>query len=56
MSMYYKAAQAVYSATQAALTTILEALNQGQQNKLMEDATVAALLSRYGAVPGSESQ
>lgn len=33
-----------------ALQTIFDALNQGQQNKLMKNETVKALLERYGVI------
>lgn len=34
----------------SALMTIYNALNQGQQQKLMKDETVKALFERYGVV------
>lgn len=42
------AAQAVYSETQTALQTVFDALNQGQQQKILKDANVKALFDRYG--------
>ena len=36
--------------TRAALQTVYDALNQGQQKKLLKDETVAALFARYGVV------
>lgn len=38
----------VISDTKTALQTVFDALNQGQQKKLLDDETVAALLARYG--------
>lgn len=38
----------VISDTKTALQTVFDALNQGQQKKLLADETVAALLARYG--------
>lgn len=34
--------------TKTALQTVYDALNQGQQKKLLKDETVAALFERYG--------
>lgn len=34
--------------TKAALQTVYDALNQGQQNKLLKNEAVAALFERYG--------
>ena len=48
MDKWTKAAAAVYAETQAALQTVYDALNQGQQQKLLKDKTVAALLAFYG--------
>lgn len=39
---------AVISETRAALQTVYDALNQGQQQKIMKDEAVAALFERYG--------
>lgn len=54
MSQWYEnkwkdKADAVYSETAAALQTVYDSLNQGQQNKLMKDEDVKALFERYGA-------
>ena len=38
----------VVTETKAALQTVYDALNQGQQKKLLKDETVAALFERYG--------
>lgn len=35
-----------------ALQTIIDALNQGQRKKLLRNATVAAMLKRYGVDVG----
>ena len=35
-----------------ALQTIIDALNQGQRKKLLKNATVAAMLKRYGVEVG----
>lgn len=48
MNEYTLAAQAVYNETQAALQTVYDALNQGQQNKLLKDEAVKELFDRYG--------
>ena len=39
---------AVISETRAALQTVYDALNQGQQQKILKDEAVAALFERYG--------
>ena len=36
--------------TRIALQTVYDALNQGQQKKLLKDEAVAALFERYGVV------
>ena len=36
--------------TRAALQTVYDALNQGQQKKILKDEAVAALFERYGVV------
>lgn len=38
--------------TKEALTTVYEALNQGQQKKLLKDEKVKALLVFYGVIEG----
>lgn len=35
-----------------ALKTVYEALNQGQQKKLLQDENIAALFERYGVLEG----
>lgn len=39
---------AVINETRAALQTVYDALNQGQQKKILKDEAVAALFERYG--------
>lgn len=39
---------AAVTETKAALQTVYDALNQGQQNKLLKNEAVAALFERYG--------
>lgn len=39
---------AVIETTRAALQTVYDALNQGQQKKLLKNEAVADLFSRYG--------
>jgi hypothetical protein len=41
-------ADVVVSETQAALQTVYDALNHGQQQKLIKDEKVKALFDRYG--------
>ena len=43
-------ADAVASETQAALQTVYDTLNQGQQKKLLKDESVKELFDRYGVV------
>ena len=40
--------EAVISETKTALQTVYDALNQGQQKKVVKDPAVAALFERYG--------
>ena len=40
----------VVSETQAALQTVYDALNQGQQKKILKDERVKELFDRYGVV------
>lgn len=48
MKTWTDAANAVYDEAKAALQTVYDALNQGQQKKLVKDETVRALFDRYG--------
>lgn len=43
-----KATEAFKAETRAALQTVYDALNQGQQKKILKDPAVAALFERYG--------
>ena len=42
------AVEAAKGKTKTALQTVYDALNQGQQNKLLKDETVKALFDLYG--------
>lgn len=42
------AANVVYEETKVALQTVHDALNQGQQKKLLKDEAVKELFDRYG--------
>lgn len=48
MDEWTQAAQAVYDETQIALQTVYDALNHGQQQKLLKDENVKALFDHYG--------
>ena len=41
-------ADAVYEETKVALQTVYDALNQGQQKKILKDEGVKELFDRYG--------
>lgn len=43
-------AEEIKSETQQALQTVFDALNKGQQNKILKNEEVKALLDRYGVV------
>lgn len=43
-------ANTIYDETRAALQTMYDALNQGQQKKIVKDEAVKALFDRYGVV------
>lgn len=45
-------AEAVYTETKQALQTVYNALNQGQQKKILKNEEVKALFDRYGVVTG----
>ena len=47
-------AEAVYNETKEALQTVFDALNKGQQNKLLNNEEVKALFDRYGVVVEEE--
>lgn len=46
------AVDVTFSETKAALQTVYDALNAGQQKKLRKEATVKALFDRYGVEYG----
>lgn len=43
-------AEAIYAETKNALQTVFDALNKGQQNKILKNEEVKALFDRYGVV------
>lgn len=45
-----KKTEEAVSETRNALKTVYEALNQGQQKKLLKDEKVAKLFERYGVI------
>ena len=47
-------AEAVKTETKNALQTVFDALNQGQQNKILKNEEVKALFDRYGVVTEQE--
>lgn len=47
-------AEAIYTETKQALQTVFDALNQGQQNKILKNKEVKTLFDRYGVVTGQE--
>ena len=49
-----KKTQAVISETQEALQTVYDALNQGQQKKIVKNEKVKTLFNRYGVEYESE--
>jgi hypothetical protein len=48
MNEWTEAANVVYGETKVALQTVYDALNQGQQKKLLKDEAVKELFDRYG--------
>lgn len=48
MNPWTDAANVVYEETKVALQTVYDALNQGQQKKIVKDEGVKALFDRYG--------
>ena len=48
MNEWTVAAQAVYDETREALQTVYDALNQGQQQKLLREENVKNLFDHYG--------
>lgn len=49
-----KKAEAVKAETKEALQTVYNALNNGQQKKLLKDEAVKALLDQYGVEYGGD--
>ncbi len=41
-------AETIHAETKNALQTVFDALNQGQQNKLLKNEEIKALFDRYG--------
>ena len=50
MNKWTDAATGVYEETKVALKTVFDALNQGQQQKILKDENVKALFDHYGVV------
>lgn len=48
MNKWTEAANKVYEETRTALRTVYDALNHGQQQKILKDAKVKALFDLYG--------
>lgn len=48
MNEWTEAANVVYEETKVALQTVYDALNQGQQKKILKDDAVKELFDRYG--------
>lgn len=48
MNEWTEAATVVYEETKVALQTVYNALNQGQQKKIVKDESVKELFDRYG--------
>ena len=48
MNEWTEAATVVYEETRVALQTVYDALNQGQQKKILKDESVKELFDRYG--------
>ena len=48
MNEWTEAAEVVYEETKTALQTVYDALNQGQQNKILKCEKVKALFDHYG--------
>ena len=50
MNPWTEAANVVYEETRVALQTVYDALNSGQQKKILKDSCVKELFDRYGVV------
>lgn len=48
MNEWTEAAEVVYEETKAALQTVYDALNHGQQQKILKDEKVKSLFDHYG--------
>lgn len=48
MNEWTEVANVVYEETKVALQTVYDALNQGQQKKILKDEGVKELFDRYG--------
>ena len=48
MTTWTEKAKAVYNKTKVALQTVYDALNQGQQKKILKDEAIKELFDRYG--------
>ena len=48
MNEWTEAANVVYEETKVALQTVYDALNQGQQKKILKEESVKELFDRYG--------
>ena len=48
MNEWTEAATVVYEETRVALQTVYDALNQGQQKKILKEESVKELFDRYG--------
>ena len=48
MNKWTEAANVVYAETKVALQTVYDALNKGQQQKLLKEESVKELFDRYG--------
>lgn len=48
MNEWTNAANVVYEETKTALQTVYDALNKGQQQKLLKEESVKELFDRYG--------
>ena len=49
-------AQEIRTETKQALQAVFDALNQGQQNKILKNEEVKALFDRYGVVTEKEDE
>ena len=47
-------AEAVKAETKEALQTVFDALNQGQQKKILKNEAVKALFDKFGVIYGGE--